>query len=420
MAAPATLTTDPLALERIRALHVSQIRLNFMYSRPADPMSPIVCAAQGCHGYEGDAPADPYVDAVRAAGAEPLAVMILSTEDLSLARTNAARMVSHFNSLAPAEKRIGRWVVDNEPDLPGHGGVGPMDRPAMSGPEYSTYYNAVAEAAKTADPSILLGGPAAYTLDLPFISSFFAGSASQIDFVEHHKYADYQGQKSAAQVMAETVQYGDEIRMLRELLRQHVGARADRIPIELGEWNIDADPPIGDPRLNGSFASAWGASVLIHVLKAGGQALAFAIKDGAAELEISGDLGLLSDGGNSKTGLLNDDPMPLYHGIGMFTGEGLFRGIGSRIVSATSDVPHVEVLATGDQESLVVVNKQDAQPYAVDLELPGLSGRSIEVWLKDGTQTPRAQPVLMKTVILEEPRLSIVLPPYSVATLVVS
>ncbi len=78
-----------------------------------------------------------------------------------------------------------------------------------------------------------------------------------------------------------------------------------------------------------------------------------------------------------------DDTNPAYHGIGMFTGEGLFRGFGDTLVSASTILPNVEVYASDNPKNIVVINKDPSLPQTAIVSLNGVTSGAIDVWRKD-------------------------------------
>ena len=70
---------------------------------------------------------------------------------------------------------------------------------------------------------------------------------------------------------------------------------------------------------------------------------------------LYGDV-LAAGGTKPPAGYEQDTPMPLYEGISMFTGQGLFPRFGTNVVSATSIVPGVDAFASAGPDEIVIVN----------------------------------------------------------------
>ncbi len=398
------LDTDPVHYSRLAALNIDQMRFNLMVADPRNPAGPFVCAAMGCRGYEGDVSADGYIQKIKQAGIRPIATVMLVPGELSLSVTVAANAVKHFREIGAP---ILRWSIDNEPDLDSHGGVG-TSTSKMTPAEYSQYYNAVYDAMKAVDPSIQIGGPATSWLDEPFFRDFFARSADKVDFIDFHWYADWRSSRAEEQLLAETPEYAARIHRARALFREAAPGRADTIDIQYGEWNFDSEPPPGDPRAFSGVTAVWGASVLGHILQAGGLSVSFANKDG--------ELGLLFM--DTEYGGQANAPMPLYHATGMYTGEGLFRGFGTVVVEASSSVPEVEVVASDHAKSVVIINKSSTR-YAARVSLSGRPEGTVELWAFGKEHPLNPAPTKVGALPLTRGAFSVSLAPYSVTTAVV-
>ncbi len=399
------LDTDPLHFQRLVDLNIDQVRFLLMAANPHRPEGPYVCAGVGCRGFDGSVSADGYIRRIHEAGAEPMGVVSLVADDIERSALIAANMVRHYKALGTP---IRRWTVDNEPELSNHGGAGHHKR-AWSGEEYSRYFNAVSAAMKAVDPSVQVGGPATSSVFESFFRGFLAGSARQLDFIDFHGYMDWRASKGEEQLLNESPDYARRVRKARELLREFAPERADSVPIQVGEWNYESEPAPGDPRAYSGFTTVWGASVVGHILQEGGLTISSAAK--------AGTLGLLFM--DTEFGGVANQPTPLYHGVGMFTGEGLFRRFGSTLVHASSSITDIEVWASDGEKNIVLVNKSPIR-YGATLTLKGLDSESVEVWSIEKVHALRSGPSRVGKTHLLKGRLALSLPPYSVTTLLVA
>jgi hypothetical protein len=399
------LDTDPVHFQRLAELNVDQVRFLLMAADPNKPEGPFVCAGYSCRGWDGSVSADGYIRRIFEAGAEPLGVVSTVADDIERSAQVAAGMVRYYKAQGMP---IRRWVIDNEPELPNHGGVGFHTR-AWTGEEYSRYFNAMSAAMKAVDPTIQIGGPCTSSVFEPFFRGFLAGSAYQLDFIDFHSYMDWRAGKSEEQLLEESPTFGQRVRKARALLREYAPDRVASVPIQVGEWNYESDPTPDDPRAFSGFTAIWGASAVGHILQEGGLSISSATK--------AWTLGLIfMDTGHGGTA---NEPTPLFHGLGMFTGEGLFRRFGSTLVQASSSAQEVEVWASTGEKNIVLVNKSPDQ-FGATLTLRGLESERVDVWTMEKKRALKSRPVRTATVTLAKGRLALSLPPYSVTTLVVA
>ena len=106
-----------------------------------------------------------------------------------------------------------------------------------------------------------------------------------------------------------------------------------------------------------------------------------------------------------------DDSNPAYHGIGTFTGEGLFRGFGTTMVMADTTLPQVEVFASNHAKNIVVLNMDQSATQNATFSLSGASSGSIEVWRKDELVLFPDPPVKLASIPLENGTFTYKLPP---------
>ena len=387
---------DPAAQRLLRKLGVGYARLWVTLANPADPSSRITCAAAGC---DTGLNVDNWVQMMDAAGEVPVAGI---PDTLSAA--DAAAIVRHFTGFASGGEPITTWVIGNEPESI-HENV----------TTYDARFNALYDAMKKAAPSIRIGGPATLGFDQPFLHQFLADCGSRADFVDFHFYP---GHETAAQLLAGLPALSRDLGTLRDMIKTAQPGRAGTIAIHVGEWNFSADPgTLGDFAFTG-FASALDADILGRILTAGGDSLAWGSKNGPMSL-LYGDV-LAAGGSKPPAGYTQDTPMPLYEGISMFTGQGLFPRFGTNVVSATSIVPGVDAFASAGPDEIVIVNT-NAKKEKLSVRGNAGSPRHAQVWQLHQTGKVLAAPVSKGAIAASASgTFTVTLPPDSVTTLVLT
>ncbi|WP_214413400.1 hypothetical protein [Sphaerisporangium fuscum] len=370
-------------------------RMQLVYKVPGDPTSAIVAGGTGA---DTTVSGDDWVSSTRSLGAEP---MVIVPED----PVDAANLVRHFNA---GSAKITRWVVGNEPD------------PRMDAATYSARFNAVYDAMKAVDPTISVGGPAASNPNMAYLRTFLAGSGSRTDFVDFHKYGA--GEKAACdgKLLADTPEWSGDVAAVRALVQELAPSRAARIGIQVGETNSDwgvHPAPAGcdnigaEPVQYRNAAIWWAASVFGHLAEAGAWGFAFGDKNGA--------LGLLYDEPNANGAGLNER-MPLYQGLGFFTGQQgtALAHFGSTLVKSSTTLDGVEVFASSDPKVVVVVNKSTSPRSAVVSAGTGVTKATVHQ--KDGTTVSYAKPTPLGTLPVTNGTLTLTLPGPSVTQLALS
>jgi hypothetical protein len=267
---------------------------------------------------------------------------------------------------------------------------------------------------KAIDRTIKIGGGATAWYDAAFLQTFLRQSGSRVDFVDFHGYAQ-EGTVSGnyTTLFQIAAGYGHSINNLRSLIQQIVPARASQIGIEVGEWELNWK---GTAQDNINFHSLWAASVLGNILKAGGWSLFYADKGFA----LYGNSQTFTDPHGHLVNIHPDDTNAAYHGIGMFTGEGLFRGFGTTMVNASTTLPNVEVFASDNLKNIVVINKDQAVTQTATFFLNGVASGTIDVWRKDESVLFPNPPIKQVTIPLENGTFTYQLPPFSVTTFVLN
>ena len=388
---PNVFANDEVEQQKLKTLGIKFMRADLKYSTPGDPTSKIVCAASGC---DTQFTGDQWVQAIKAIGAQPLIVVHYSAVD-------AANMVKHFNK--DTRNYVQYWIVGNEPDLAG-----------MAADTYSTNFNQDYDAMKAIDPTIKIGGGSTSWYDAPFLQTFLQQSGSRVDFVDFHGYAQEGNVPGDYTTLFEiAARYGYEINDLRSLIQQFVPDRATQIGIEIGEWELNWR---GIAQNNINFHSVWVASVLGNILKAGGWSLFFADKGNA----IYGNAHTFTDPYGHIVNIHPDDTNAAYHGMGMFTGEGLFRGFGNIMVNASTTIPNVEVFASDNPKNIVVINKDQSYTQTATFALNGVRSGTVAVWRKDELVLFPNPPIKLATIPVENGTFTFHLTPFSVTTFVLN
>ncbi len=388
---PNVFANDQREQQQLKALGVKYMRLDLKYSVSGDPNSKIVCAGNGCDTrWTGDQ----WVEAVKAIGATPVIIVHYTVVD-------AVNMVKHFNK--DTHNYVQDWIIGNEPDLAG-----------MDVATYSNDFNTEYDAMKAVDATLKIGGGATAWFDTPFLQTFLQRCGSKVDFVDFHVYAqkgDVPG--NTVQLFREAAAYDSDINDLRTLIENVVPARASQIGIEVGEWELNWG---GSAQDDSNFHAVWAASVMGHMLSAGARSLFYADKYNA----LYGDTQTITDSYKHVVTIHPDDPNPAYHGIGMFTGEGLFRGFGNTLAHADTTLQNVEVYASDNPRNIVLINTSSSQTQTAIINLNSIVFVNIDVWRKDETTIFNNPPVKVQSTFLRGNMFTYQLPPLSVTTLVLT
>ncbi len=115
-----------------------------------------------------------------------------------------------------------------------------------------------------------------------------------------------------------------------------------------------------------------------------------------------------------------DDTNAAYHGMGMYTGEGLFRGFGNIMVNASTTLPNVEVFASSNPKNIVVINKDQSFTQTATFSLKGVVSGTIAVWRKDESVLFPNPPIKLATIPVENGIFTFQLTPFSVTTFVLN
>ena len=388
---PDVLVNDRLERLRVRTLGIKYMRMHLIYSTPGDPNSTIICGGLGCdHRWTEDQ----WIQAIEGIGAIP----VVEVPSLFV---DAVNLVKHFNRNTSHHVRY--WIIGNEPDL--HG---------ISARTYSAMFNQDYDAMKACDSSIQIGGGTTAWYDQTFLETFLRLSGGRVDFVDFHSYAQ-QGNvaRDPITLLHNVAQYGTDLKHLRALIQSIVPTRSASIGMEVGEWELDWG---GDAQNDTYLHIVWVTSVLGHILRAGGEALFYADK-GNALYDVAQTI---PDGSGHLVNVRLDDPRPAYHGIGMFTGEGLFQGFGKTMVRTSTTLPDVDVFASDHPRNIVVVNKDLSHMRTAVITLQGVTSGTMSVWRKDRSVLFSAPPIKLGTIQVQNGSFTYPLSPLSVTAFVFS
>lgn len=203
--------------------------------------------------------------------------------------------------------------------------------------ELWTIYNKVAMAMKVRDPTIKVGGPALTWNEPGRLAAFLQACGPNVDFISWHRYASGDAHESTDSLMSYTPKYGTQVQEFRALAQQYIPDR--KVPLLLGEYNINYSWQSGEQRQNTHIGAVWFASVHKHLAESGiDMATSWHLKDGI--------YGLIDPQNN-----LRPAATVFAWGIKYLTG---------RVMRTQSDHPFVEAVAviqTDGGRSLLLINK---------------------------------------------------------------
>lgn len=397
-----TIHTSEQQRDRLRELGLAMYRVPLQWNG-----GNVISSARGGPTH---IPGDEWLEAIVAVGAEPV-VVVGGAGDNGFTPEDAASLVRHIN--IDDGHRVTRWVLGNEPD---NDGVGLSD--------YCELFNRTAAAMKAVDPIIKVAGPAWSHYDKGVLKRFLRCAGTTVDIIDYHHYAMGSSHRSNSRALAETGRWADEIAEIQGLLADEIPRRAGQVEIQVGEfgwsWRINNGYPgeYGDDRFYQSVATVWTASVAGHIAREGGRAHQYADQVGALGLTFE------RTSEASRYGRSIGDPMPIFRGLQMFSGSGLcdcaddLRPFGAQLVEASTTHRDTEVFASTGEKNVVLVNKRPTTTRRAAVELLGVSGGTVAVWQTD-PNAPFDAPKLVDVVAVGPNPVPVVLPPYSVTTLVV-
>jgi hypothetical protein len=363
-----------------------------------------------------------WINAIESTGATPEIVIGGPTGDDNFTASDAASLVSYFTNTSNGfPKPVLYYAVGNEPD-----GAG------LSVSSYCTLFNAAATAMKAADPAIKIDGPTFSFYSESSMQQFLNCAGSNVDVLDFHAYGTGgPNPLSDSTLMSETGYDGQYLTQLRQMINTTDPTRASDIQMQVGELNLAWEYPDGyagwdsngDTRFFDPFNTAWSAATIGSILEAGGRAMQYGDQNGALSLTFDGTYNSLVNSHYASQGVnvSTYDPMPIYYGMGMFTGFSgsspvKFQGFGTNSVSATSSISNVDVFASSNNDDIVLVNKNPSTAETADVSLTGFAGGTANVW-----QTNDVNPYTYPTEIANGENvtnsISVNLPAYSVTTI---
>jgi hypothetical protein len=355
--------------------------------------NPVSSAEGAAGGPSGDA----WITKIREIGAEPM-VVLGGSQDNNFSAQDAANMVRHYSGA----NKVTYWVIGNEPDNRGIGMA-----------QYCNTFNAASDAMKAVDPSIKIIGPALTDYEdykYADYDAFLKCAGSRVDIVDFHDYGE-RTQNLAYNVSSQAERYEGKVKDLRARIQRLVPNRAANIEIQIGEWNVT---PIAngdlDDRMYSGGTTVYGALAAGNIAKAGARGHQYSDQNNPLGLTFE------SQSVAANFGKTIADPMPLYHGIGMFTGEKLFRGFGKQFVETTSDNANVSLYASTNDKNIVLINKGENAAENAAVKLTGFTGGTAEIW-----QTNKAKPFdapVKKATIPVKDIVEYELPAWTVTTVV--
>ncbi|MEV0994894.1 PA14 domain-containing protein [Nonomuraea sp. NPDC050202] len=350
------ITNDARHRELLSDLAPGRMRIELHYERPGDHTSPIVCGGYKC---DTTITGDAWIAAIRDLGAEP--VVILQVDGRQSAEVNRDDAVALYRHFAAWGTPVRRFILGNELNC-----ACTPEKPEMTAAEYSSRFNLIADALDAEDPGVTVGGPATAWNDHSYIRTFLEGSGDRVDFLDYHDYGNGSETVTDQDLLTTVVRgYETDLKEVGALAESVLGREID---IQIGEFNSDFDDPGGRRTLT-HFNTLWGAAALGQILHAGAAAYQYGDKNG--------QLGLTSTDGEG--GIPRSEPLPIYHGIGMFTGEGLFRPFGTTMVAATADNALLHAFASDGGKNVVLVNV-GTEPLDTTLGFTGLTAGTAALW----------------------------------------
>jgi hypothetical protein len=140
-------------------------------------------------------------------------------------------------------------------------------------------YNQAAIAMKKVDPKIKVGGPVLTWDNTTLLESFLKSCHHHTDLISWHRYGSGDAKASNETLMAYTPQYASQVKKIRTLTSKFITDR--KVPLLLGEYNINFSWKSGEQRQNTQIGAVWFASVLKHLAEANiDMAASWHLKDG--------------------------------------------------------------------------------------------------------------------------------------------
>lgn len=254
---------------------------------------------------------------------------LLSTNEYDNYATFCAQLVEILNE--EQQRQISYWEPLNEQDV-AYEKAGKLD-------QLWEIYNKVARAMKAVDPSIKVGGPVLTWDDPNRLEDFLKKCASNVDFISWHRYASGNPKESTDKLMSYTPEYRRQVEDFREIVDTYIPNR--KVPLFLGEYNINYSWNSGEDRQNTHVGAVWFASVFKHLADAGiDMATSWHLKDMY--------YGMIDHNNN-----LRPAATVFRWAIKYLTGEVMYTESGDEFVEAMA------IKQSNEQRSLLLINKSD-------------------------------------------------------------
>jgi len=323
---------DTVYQSRLAEIGISLIRVHYggLSDRWTDPVTKTWDKAKIKAGYDASYPQRPTIIQNIPGWPKRMAQDqngLLDPSEYDHYAAFCAELVEIFNQRQ--RRYINYWEPLNEQDVAYHK-AGKLD-------ELWKIYNLVAKAMKARDPLIKVGGPALTWDKLSRLAAFLQACAPNVDFISWHRYGSSDAHESTDTLMSYTPSYATQVHDFRAVAAQYIPDR--KVPLLLGEYNINYSWQSGEKRQNTHIGAVWFASVLKHLADAGiDMATSWHLKDGV--------YGLIDPQNNWRPAAT-----VFAWGIKYLTG---------RVMHTLSDHPFVEAMAiaqAGGQRSLLLINK---------------------------------------------------------------
>lgn len=352
----------------------AEAALNFRYVRlPVGIRNGRVTSSAG--GGPTDLDMRRLVDWYRERDTRVIAVLGGRTDDIDIAPGDAARIVRELGTDGIEYSSV------NEPN---NRGLNVEQAIAIS-------QQTAREIAEVRD-DLKLWGPVWAWCEHPALLRWAEAMGERFAGLSYHSYGMGVDSLSTAQAMSETPNWGRNVQRLRD------GLRALKLPenVAVTELNFswryeDGTPPDGkNRRFFSAINTVWTASVLGHVLRAGGKATVYGNQNGPLGVWTEKDHPI-----NQQEAVLRDlppsSPMPAYWGIAAWTGAHRFPHFKERVfdVQRVAASAAAELFAVDNEvggTNLVMINKSETQPQRFAVSLKNARFARHDLWRTDAAR----------------------------------